>query len=220
MHLPANDRTWSARKIFFGEAQIDMPTPNFPRPVNIGSTNIGSTRLHTDAVSVPPRVLPTQRFVTDARASRFTVKALASGMSAGLGHSPTIIIRDFMGEGEFTTESLERAHFNMRIQAGSLRVEDEMRDDDRCMLERIMRDQVLLTDEFPEITFESSTISPKRENESVYQVMMGGKLTLRDITRKIGFISLVTVGAYNLRANGTFEIRQSDFGIRPVAIAG
>ena len=162
----------------------------------------------------------TTRFATDARASRFTVKAFASGMSAGLGHNPTIAIRDFQGEGEFDKETLDKARVTLRIRAESLKVEDEMRDDDRCLLERIMREDVLATEEFPEIVFESSAVAPLKMSESVYQVRLTGKLSLRNVTRRLHFVSMVTLGAYNLRANGEFEIKQSDFGIKPVSIAG
>ena len=37
-------------------------------------------------------------YVLDKSASRFTVRAYASGMLSVLGHNPTIAIRDFSGE--------------------------------------------------------------------------------------------------------------------------
>jgi len=49
-----------------------------------------------------------ERFVIDPKASRFSVKAVASGMTAGLGHSP-ISIRDFDGEAQFVPGTLDAA---------------------------------------------------------------------------------------------------------------
>jgi hypothetical protein len=50
-----------------------------------------------------------ERFVVDSTASRFTVKAFASGMSAALGHSPTMGIRDFDGEVRFVPDTMGSA---------------------------------------------------------------------------------------------------------------
>jgi len=49
-----------------------------------------------------------ERFVIDPKASRFSVKAVASGMTAGLGHSP-ISIREFDGEAQFVPGTLDAA---------------------------------------------------------------------------------------------------------------
>ena len=182
-------------------------------------SQIINTHTHSDFVARAQQPAATQQYAIDAKASRFTVKAFASGMSAGLGHNPTIAIRDFNGEGEFS-QNLEQASLALNIRAESLKVEDEMRDDDRRTLERIMRDQVLVTSIFPEILFESSSITSLKLSEGVYQATIVGKLTLHGVTRRHYFVSQVTVGAYNLRASGEFEIRQSDFDIKPVAIAG
>ena len=43
----------------------------------------------------------TDRFVIDDRASRFTVRAFATGILSAMGHNPTIGIRDFSGEANF-----------------------------------------------------------------------------------------------------------------------
>jgi hypothetical protein len=45
-------------------------------------------------------------------------------------------------------------------------------------------------------------------------------LTLNGVTRAHNMSSQVTLGAYNLRVTGNFEIRQSSFEIAPVNVAG
>jgi polyisoprenoid-binding protein YceI len=96
-----------------------------------------------------------QRFVFDPKASHFTVKAFASGMSAGLGPNPTIAIRDFGGDVSFFSDSLDTAKLTMRIRAASLAVEDEMNQEDRRTLERIMNEPVLSTSRHPDVYYES-----------------------------------------------------------------
>jgi polyisoprenoid-binding protein YceI len=161
-----------------------------------------------------------ERFVVDSKASRFSVKAFASGMTAGLGHNPTIAIRDFDGEARFVPDTLEAASLTMRIQAASLAVEDEMNKEDRRMLERIMNDQVLSTSRHPEVLYRAEDARALKLGEGLYRVELIGKLTLNGVTRRQNVTSQVTIGPYSLRATGNFEIRQSDFNIAPANVAG
>lgn len=161
-----------------------------------------------------------QVFVIDASASRFTVKAFAAGMSAGLGHNPTIAIQKFQGQAEFEAGSLDAATLSMTIQASSLRVQDEMRDDDRRMVERIMNEEVLNSAKFPEISYQSGDIRSTKLSEGVYKAEISGRLTLHGVARRQTVSAQVAVGPYSLRANGNFELRQSDFEITKVNVAG
>src|SRR5262252_7506187 len=95
-----------------------------------------------------------QKYVLDSGSSRFTVKAFAAGMTAGLGHNPTIAIRDFTGVVEFEPDTLNAATLSATVRTESLRAQDEMRDDDRRMLERIMFDDVLSAAKHPDIVFQ------------------------------------------------------------------
>ena len=50
-------------------------------------------------------------YVVDARASRFTVQAFATGILSAMGHNPKIGIRTFAGEVDFSPESSRQADF-------------------------------------------------------------------------------------------------------------
>jgi polyisoprenoid-binding protein YceI len=162
----------------------------------------------------------TERFVIDPKASRFSVKAVASGMTAGLGHNPTISIRDFEGEAQFVPETLDAASLTVTVRAASLSVEDEMAASDRQALERIMHQQVLATSRHPEVYYKSAAAKVTKLGEGLFRLELSGQLTLNGITRMQPVGCQVTIGAYNLRATGNFELRQSDFGIKPTNIAG
>jgi polyisoprenoid-binding protein YceI len=56
--------------------------------------------------------------------------------------------------------------------------------------------------------------------EASYAVELIGKLTLNGVTRTQNVTSQVTLGAYNLRATGNFQISQSNFEIEPANVAG
>src|SRR5580658_6201042 len=83
------------------------------------------------------------RFVIDARASRFTVRAFATGMLSAMGHNPTIGIRDFSGELTFDPEQERASDFQLTIKSSSLSVLDDISDKDRREMERLMNEQVL-----------------------------------------------------------------------------
>lgn len=161
-----------------------------------------------------------KRFIIDANASRFSVKAVANGMSTGLGHSPTISIRVFDGEACFVPDTLEAASLIVKIKADSLTVEDEMHPADRQELERVMHQQVLSTSRHPDVFYKSEKAKVARLGKGLYRVDLTGHLTLNGITRIQVVSSQVSLGADNLRATGNFEIRQSDFDIKPPNIAG
>ena len=95
-------------------------------------------------------------FVVDAKSSRFTVQAFATGILSAMGHNPTIGIGKFSGEVDFNAEALESRGFRLSIEAASLGVLDDISDKDRREIERIMKDQVLEIAKFPDIQYESS----------------------------------------------------------------
>jgi len=161
-----------------------------------------------------------ERFLIDRTASRFAVQAFASGLSAGIGHNPTLAIREFDGEARFVPDTLDIASLSIRIKAASLEVEDEMPRAERQILERTMNEQVLLTSRYPEVFYKSEDIRSVKLGEGMFRVDLNGKLTLNGITQMQKISSQVTVGPYSLRATGNFEIKQSDFDIKPANVAG
>ena len=60
------------------------------------------------------------RFLIDKTASRFTVQAFATGLLSSFGHNPTIGIRDFEGEIQFTPETYDNASLQMSLKTTGL----------------------------------------------------------------------------------------------------
>jgi polyisoprenoid-binding protein YceI len=107
------------------------------------------------------------RFVIDARASRFTVRAFATGMLSAMGHNPTIGIRDFSGEMTFDPEQLKASTFQLSIKSSSLSVQDDISDKDRREMERLMNEQVLEVSQFPLIRYEAPSISVTKMGDTL-----------------------------------------------------
>jgi polyisoprenoid-binding protein YceI len=159
-------------------------------------------------------------FVIDAKASLFTVQAFASGMVAVVAHSPKFAIRDFAGEMDFIPGSLQKASIHLTINVGSLEIMDEVSSNDRREIEHVMFGEVLERNAYPKIEYKSTRVYPSKTGESTYRVEVGGDLTLHGITRGVGLDAQVVAGEDTLRAQGSFSILQSDFGLKIASVAG
>jgi len=156
----------------------------------------------------------------DSGHSRFTVHAFAAGLLSFAAHNHNIAIRDFSGDAEVTYGSVEPASLNMRVRSASLAVTDKVSDSDREKIETTMRNDVLETSRYPEIVFQSTGVHATRLDEGKYQVKIPGNLTLHGATRSVTINARLDFGANELHAVGEFPIKQSEFGIKPVSVAG
>src|SRR6478752_10054163 len=98
-------------------------------------------------------------YVVDARASRFTVQAFASGLLSAMGHNPKIGIRTFTGEVDFDAEAVQASGFRLSMKANSLGVLDDISDKDRREIEQAMNVQVLESARYPDIIYEAPSVT-------------------------------------------------------------
>ena len=159
-------------------------------------------------------------YVIDGRASRFTVRAFASGMLAAMGHNPTVGICDFSGEMSFDPEKAEAGSFRLGVKAASLSIQDDVSEKDRREMERLMNQEVLEAAKFPEIRYEASDITVMRVSEMLYSAALNGELTLHGVTRRQPINARVTLLGSMLRASGDFTLDQTDYNIKLVSVAG
>jgi polyisoprenoid-binding protein YceI len=161
----------------------------------------------------------TVRYIINRALSRFTVQAFAGGLLSSFGHNPVIAIPDFSGEVRLA-EDIAQSSFTMTVKADSFRVSSEISDKDRVELERIMKEKVLQTDEYPEIEYSCSKISASSTGEGQSWAALNGELTLHGVTRALTIPARVMLNGDTLRASGNFSILQSDYQIEPVSVAG
>jgi polyisoprenoid-binding protein YceI len=160
------------------------------------------------------------RYVIDTRASQFTVQAFASGLISAIAHSPKIAIRDWTGTAQATSDALGDAALKVCVKAASLEVLDELRDDDRREIHRVMNQEVLETARYPEILYESTAINAEKLKNDLYRVHVYGRLTLHGVCNEHAFVAQTSLGVDSARAYGEFTLRQSDYNIRIASIAG
>jgi polyisoprenoid-binding protein YceI len=160
------------------------------------------------------------RYVVDPRASQFTVQAFASGLISAIAHSPKISIRGYTAETTFVPGTLANAKLKVIVKSNTLEVLDEMREADRREIHRVMFDEVLESKRYPEIVFESTSISGDKLKENLNRVNVEGRLVLHGVTSHQSFFCQVAFGDDSFRAYGEFTLLQSEYGIRIASIAG
>lgn len=159
-------------------------------------------------------------YVMDTRASQFTVQVIAGGLLSAFGHSPTISIRDFAGEAEVNPDHLEQSSLKITIQASSLEVKDDISEKDRREIERTMKQEILATSAYPEITYECSNIAANKAAEGHYTLTLNGDLTMHGVTRTQPISARMTMTEDTLRAFGSFSLKQTDYELKLASAAG
>jgi len=168
----------------------------------------------------PSGVAASDRYVIEPMISRFTVKAVATGLLSAFGHSPTIQIRDLKGEVQFHPDAIEQSSLRIVVRADSLAVADNISDKDRREIEGQMRDQVLETSKYSEIVYVTSSVSVQESTNSSNNVVLLGQLSLHGVTRPQKIPARLSLTGELLRAFGEFSLRQSDYNIKPVSAVG
>jgi len=160
------------------------------------------------------------RFAIDPKVSRLSIRVSAAGLLSALGHNPTIAVRRVTGELDVVFGSLSESSVRFRVAANSLSVQDDVSENDRREIERAMQADVLETARYAEIVFESTRIAATAEGEGRYSVQADGQFTLHGVSRAVSIPARLAQTGDMLRAFGEFTLRQTDFGIKLVSVAG
>jgi polyisoprenoid-binding protein YceI len=159
-------------------------------------------------------------YVVDARASRFTVQAFATGLLSAMGHNPRIGIRTISGEVDFSADAAQAASFRLTMKASSLGVLDDISDKDRREIEKMMNEQVLESSKYPDIIYEAPNVTIARIDGSLYSASLAGSLSFHGVTRNQSITARIAQFDEMIRASGEFTLNQSDYGIKPISVAG
>jgi polyisoprenoid-binding protein YceI len=145
----------------------------------------------------------------DTERSALTVRVYKAGLLSAFGHEHQI--RAPIREGTFD-EDKKTVEFS--VDARTLRVLDsDISDKDRAEIQSTMLGpKVLDSAEFNEIRFRSKEVSRTSENKWIVR----GDLTLHGQTHPV----TVDVERRNTQYRGAAQLRQKEFGITPVTVAG
>lgn len=160
------------------------------------------------------------RYEIDPALCRFSIKVVAEGFLSAMGHNPTISARDVSGEIRLVPAALDQASLRVTIRPESFEVSSDASPKDKLEIETKMKQEVLETSRYPEIVFESSSISLNKTGEEGYMVNLTGNLSLHGVTRVQTINCQATVSDDSIRGFGEFSVRQTDYGIKLVSVAG
>ncbi len=145
----------------------------------------------------------------DAGRSNIAIHVEKSGLFSAFAHNHTIQAPIASGHLD-----VEKRSAMLTFNAKEMKVLDEgVKESERADIDQTMKsDKVLDVQRFPEIRFVSTSITPQGSDR--YQVR--GDLTLHGTTRPVEFPITMSKDRYT----GSVKLKQTDFGIVPVSIAG
>lgn len=172
----------------------------------------------TEMISSP--IAGALHYRIDPAKSNITIRATRSGLLKAFGHDHTIAVRDFTGDAEITPDSLTPASLQLNIKADSLAIIDKISNDERAEIENTMKNQVLETGKYPQITFKSTNVAAEKTGDAKFTVKLWGDINLHGVTGSGYIVSQVTFNGNSLRATGGFSLKQTDYKIDPPSVAG
>ena len=147
----------------------------------------------------------------DASQSKFMAHANRSGLLWFKGHSHHLAASDFTGRVEITPDSITPASLRLVVKAASLHETGaDFTEPQKDIINKELREIVLHPDRYPDIVFQSTSVTVKNRNE----VKIDGNLTLHGVTKRITIPAVVTLSGDTMRAVGEFSIDRDDFGVK------
>ena len=158
--------------------------------------------------------LAAQRYTVDASQSKFIAHALRGGLLWFKGHDHLVAVREFTGEAQLSPESITNSSLRITAKTESMvETSSVFTDQQKQIINKELREIVLLPAQYPEIVFRSTNVSGK-QNGSQYDLKIIGDLTLHGVTRQITIPTKVTVTGNDLRAQGEFSVSRDDFKVK------
>jgi polyisoprenoid-binding protein YceI len=146
----------------------------------------------------------------DPTSSKLTVRAFKSGLFSGFADNHEI-------EAPIAEGTIDEARPRVKFTVDSQRMrvlDPHLAPNKRQQVqERMLGPEVLASTSFPEITFQSTSVEPRGQNE----FLVRGDLSLRGVTHPVTATVLRNEAG---RYTGMCTLKQRDFGIKPISIAG
>lgn len=162
-------------------------------------------------LAASPRLLGADRAI-DTEHSTLKVHVGKAGLFSAVGHDHWVT--SSFAEGRFNDNDEDSAQVAFTIDARKLTLvqDDKLSAEQRAEVQRTMHAKVLESESYPLISFRSTKI----QKTGVTQWIVSGELTLHGQSRPILAGVRGTVEGYI----GRSRIKQTDFGINPVSVAG
>jgi polyisoprenoid-binding protein YceI len=163
------------------------------------------------------------RYSIDGAASRFVIHVGKTGLLGFAGHEHEVVAPVSHGSGAIARDHLEATSVELAVDAAALRVsgKGEPADDVPKVQKAMLGPECLDVQRFPSITFASSGVTAKAgATGGAAELMVRGTLTIHGQARAVTVPVHVAFGNGAVTATGTTRIRQTEFGIKPISVAG
>jgi polyisoprenoid-binding protein YceI len=157
----------------------------------------------------------TTTFVIDPKMGKFVAHAFAGGLFWFKGHDHYLAARDFSGEAQITPGTITPASLHLVVRADSLEETGSVfTDAQKKIINKEVHDIVLLPDKYPEIVFQSTSVTAKPAATGQYDVRIVGNLTLLGVTRQETIPIKLSMSANDFQAVGQFSIDRGDYKVK------
>lgn len=162
-----------------------------------------------------PESFAAQRYTLDASQSKFVAHAVRGGLFWFKGHDHLVAVREFTGKAQLNPDSITASSLLITARTASMEETSSVfTDAQKKIINKELREIVLLPDQYPDIVFKSTNVTGKAAGANQYDLRINGDLTLHGLTRQITIPTKVTITGNDLRAQGEFSINRSDFKVK------
>ena len=161
------------------------------------------------------------RYKVNPANSHLTAQVGVGGMLKGLGHPHLIAMKEFNGEVETSPDLAGPVAIQLRFAtASAVETSKEFDEKDRQKVNAAVKQEALEAAKFPEATFKSRKVEVKPSGNGRYAASISGDLTLHGVKHDVSFPAKVSLQGKSLRAEGSFTILHSAYGIKRLSAVG
>jgi polyisoprenoid-binding protein YceI len=162
------------------------------------------------------------RYVLDPGGSRVVIQVGKAGLLRFAGHQHEVVAGAFQGTVVADTEDLDHSSVEVKFDAAGLRVtgKGEPAKDVPKVQEAMVGPKCLDVSRHPDVRFVSRSVAGKSTSQGRYDLEIRGDLTVHGVTRAVTVPVRIEVAGDRLTVSGRTTIRQTDFGISPITVAG
>ena len=160
-------------------------------------------------------------FTVEPERSHAMIDVGKAGAFSFAGHTHEVEAPVATGVVHLDPDAPGKSDVRLEFNAAAMRVtgKGESADDAAKVQQTMLGEQVLDVKKFPVITFESTSVTAKGAAPSL-ALIVTGKMTIHGATKAVTAPVAVKIDGATLTATGRFQIKQTDFGIRPISIGG
>jgi len=157
----------------------------------------------------------TVTYKLDPGQSKFMAHASPSGLLWFKGHTHHLAATDFSGQVELTPDTITPASLRLVVKAASLHETGaDFTEPQKQIINKELKEIVFHPDQYPDITFQSTSVTAKPKGAGQYDVKITGNMTLHGVTHPVTIPAVVTLTGDTLRAAGEFSLDRDDYKVK------